>query len=70
VSYAPEVVADSGGKFYGNNLRFATREEAEANARNLANRWTLVTDHRAVESDDPVNYAWRDGQLVDVEVTA
>ena len=31
-SYAPEVVADSTGKFYGNALRFATREEAEAEA--------------------------------------
>jgi hypothetical protein len=64
MSWKPEVVADSSGKFYGNGLRFATYEEAFENARNLAGRWTLVEDFRAVESEDPVNYAWVDGQLV------
>ena len=57
-SFAPEVVADSSGKFCGNALRFATREEAEANARDLMGRWMLVTAWRVVESDDPVNYRW------------
>lgn len=56
MSYAPEVVADSSGKFCGNALRFATKEEAEAYAIDLAMRWTLVTDWRVVESTDPVNY--------------
>lgn len=63
VSYKPEVVADSTGKFYGNGLRFATYEEAFASARDLAGRWLLVTDYRAVESEDPVNYKLVDGQL-------
>ncbi len=62
-SYKPEVIADSGGTWCGNALRFATREEAEANVLNLSMRWMLVRDTRVVESDDPVNYAWIDGAL-------
>jgi hypothetical protein len=57
-SYAPQVVADSSGKFYGNALRFATREEAEANVNDLAGRWMLVRATRVVESEDEPNYQW------------
>lgn len=57
-SYKPEVIADDSGVWAGNALRFATREEAEANVRDLANRWFLVRETRVVESDDPVNYRW------------
>jgi hypothetical protein len=64
MSFKPEVVADRTGKFYGNSLRFATREEAEANVADLACRWLAVTDTRVVECDDPVNYRWIDGKLV------
>jgi hypothetical protein len=66
MSYAPEVIADSSGKFCGNALRFATREEAEANVHNLMMRWFSVTDTRVVESDDPVNSRWVDGHLEEV----
>lgn len=62
-SYAPQVIADSSGKFCGNSLRFPTREEAEANVYNLAQRWMLVTDTRVVESEDEPNYRWIDGKL-------
>ncbi len=55
-SYAAEVIADRSGKFCGNGLRFATAEEAELYARDLASRWMLVTATRIVESDDPANY--------------
>jgi hypothetical protein len=57
-SYAPEVIADRDGRWCGNALRFATREEAEANVHDLMNRWYSVTDTRVVESDEPVNYRW------------
>jgi hypothetical protein len=57
-SWAPEVIADSSGKWCGNGLRFATKEEAEANVRDLSFRWILVRDTRVVESTDPVNYRW------------
>lgn len=67
MSWRPEVQTDSSGKWYGNALRFATKEEAEANVANLKSRWLLVHATRAVESDDPVNYKWIDGHLVSVE---
>src|SRR5262245_49326513 len=57
-SYAPEVIADSSGKWTGNGLRFATRDEAMANVTDLMFRWTAVREIRVVESDDPVNYRW------------
>lgn len=66
-SYKPEVIADSSGKWAGNALRFATREEAEAQVRDLSWRWTLVRETRVVESDDPVNYRYVDGKLVEVK---
>ena len=67
MSFKPEVIADSSGKFCGNGLAFATREEAEANVRDLASRWFLVRETRVVESDEPVNYRWVDGRLLAVE---
>lgn len=66
MSWKPEVIADSSGEWCGNALRFATKEEAEANVRDLYSRWTSVRETRVVESDDPVNYAWVDGHLVEV----
>ena len=69
MSYAVEVIADRSGKFCGNGVRFATKEEAETSARDLMSRWTLVTDWRVVESTDPVNYAIKDGQMVPVKDT-
>jgi hypothetical protein len=66
MSYKPEVIADSSGHWAGNALRFATREEAEQNVRDLMFRWTSVRETRVVESDDPVNYRWVDGHLEEV----
>jgi hypothetical protein len=64
MSFKPEVIADSSGKWVGNALRFATRLEAQSCVEDLRRRWTLVTDIRVVESDDPVNYRWAYGRLV------
>ena len=69
-SYAPEVIADNTGKWCGNSLRFATREEAEQNVRDLEMRWFSVRETRVVESDDPVNYTYHDRQLRAVEEVA
>lgn len=66
MSWKPEVIVDGSGKWYGNALRFATKEEAEANVQNLASRWFSVRDTRVVASDDPVNYKWENGALVAV----
>ena len=44
-----EVIADNSGKWAGNGVRYATREEAEAGARDLMSRWMLVREWRVVE---------------------
>ena len=70
MSFKPEVSTDSSGKFYDNALRFATYAEALQSASELSRRWLLVRDYRAVESDDPVNYAYVDGELKAVETSS
>lgn len=57
-SWKPMVKTGSDPKWYGNALRFATEEEARANARDLAGRWLLVVDYTAEKSEDPPNYRW------------
>jgi hypothetical protein len=66
MSFKPEVKVGNDPKFYSNALTFATRKEAEDNAQDLFNRWTLCVDHRAVESTDPVTHAYIDGVLAHV----
>jgi hypothetical protein len=63
MSFKPEVIADSSGKWVGNALRFSTREEAEANVRDLMMRWFAVRETRVLVSDDSVNYRYVDGRL-------
>lgn len=58
MSFKPEVIADSSGKWTPNGLAFATQAEAEGYAADLAMRWTSVRDTRAVASTDPVNSTW------------
>jgi hypothetical protein len=65
VSYKPEVLVQ--GQWSQNNLAFATYEEAEQSAKDLYSRWMLVTDSRAVESDQPVNYKIVDNVMSAVE---
>lgn len=64
MSWRPEVIADSSGQWVPNGQRFATREEALASAHDLMMRWILVQEFRATESEEPVNYAWREGRAV------
>lgn len=67
MSYKPEVkVSDQWSQ---NSLVFATKEEAERSARDLMNRWLLVTDYRAVESDLPVNYKIANDEMVSVSAS-
>ena len=66
MSFKPEVIADNSGQWSGNALRLATREEAQANVQNLMMRWFAVRETRVVESDDPVNYRWEEGRLVEI----
>ena len=43
-----EVQVDGDDKWYGNNLLFNTKEEAEESARDLFSRWLITTDWRVV----------------------
>ena len=63
MSFKPEVIADPSGKWCGNALRFTTREEAQANVRDLMMRWFAVRETRVVASDDLVNYRYVNGRL-------
>jgi hypothetical protein len=65
-SWKPEFLID--GKWCGNAIRFATYEEAYRNARMKFMVWTIPTDCRAVQSEDPVNYRLEeDGTLTEVK---
>ena len=66
MSFKPEVIADSSGQWCGNALRFATREEAEANIQDLMMRWFAVRDTRVVECDDPVSCSYIDHKLLPI----
>jgi len=57
MSWKAEVIADGSGKWCGNGMAFATKEEAQYWANDLSLRWTAVREWRAVESDEAVNYA-------------
>lgn len=70
MSWKPEVIADSSGKWCSNALRFATEREALDSVLALMDRWTLVRDARATECDDAVNYRRVDGRDVPVEVAS
>lgn len=66
-NWRPMVQVSGRSEWAGNGLVFATKQEAEDNAKDLMQRWTLVTDTRADETDNPVNYKLTDGRLVAVE---
>jgi hypothetical protein len=67
MSFKPEVRTGSDPQFYGNNLAFATKEEAEKSASDLMSRWMLVNEWRVVESDQPVNWYYKDGSIEPVQ---
>jgi hypothetical protein len=54
MSFKPDVIADSSGKWSSNALRFATEAEARIYVDDLMMRWTAVHDTRIVEIDEPV----------------
>ena len=56
MAWRPMVMTVSGGNWAGNALVFETKEEAEASAKELMMRWFAVTETRADETSEPVNY--------------
>lgn len=63
MSWKPAVQVGGSQDWSYNALRFETHGEAIASAKDLMNRWQLVTAYDAHESTDPVNY-----KLVDNDV--
>jgi hypothetical protein len=63
MSFKPEVIADSSGKWCRNALCFATEKEAADWALDLSWRWINVRQHRAVACDDPATHRYIDGKL-------
>ena len=57
LSYIPEIRVLDEKDFVPSSMRFATREEAEAYARDIASRWQAVRETRVVESEREANYA-------------
>lgn len=57
MSWKPAVkTIGNGDKWSYNALRFETKDEALASAKDLMGRWMLVVEYDAHESEDPVNY--------------
>ncbi|MDM7919568.1 MAG: hypothetical protein QUS12_10430, partial [Methanosarcina sp.] len=55
------------GEYVSNALRFATQNEAEQYAKDLAWKWTAVLDYRVTSSSDPVNSKWESGHVISVD---
>ena len=55
MSFKVEVIADSGGQWCANALRFATEEAAQEYGADLAWRWTAVREWRVVPSEEEPN---------------
>ena len=58
MSYRYEVKVS--GKWYPNNVRFATEAEASKAGHSKAFSWMLCEDYRVVEDAAPANYALTD----------
>lgn len=69
MSFKPMVSTDGGRSYASNALRFATEAEAIASARELMGRWMLVTDYKAEESTDLVNYEFVDGRNLSIAMS-
>lgn len=65
-AWKSEVIADSSGKWCGNQMRFATKQEAEVYVYALALRWSSVSDYRVLECDGEANYKLVKGKPVAV----
>ena len=61
MSYKVEMLCD--GQWCSNACRFETEHEADNYGLDLILRWTVPSDYRVAESDDPVNYAYIIGNL-------
>jgi len=64
-SYRYEVLVQ--GKWYDNQVFFATHAEADRAGNSKFFNWTMCEEYRVVESDQPVNYRYDgEGQLIHI----
>jgi hypothetical protein len=66
MSFKAEVIADSSGKWCGNQLVFATEEEAQQYAEALQKRWVAVQQIRTVFTSESPNSEIKNGSLIGV----
>lgn len=52
----------TGGKWSTNSCTYSTEQEALNAGKELLSRWTVPSDYRAVETNDPVNYEFNNGR--------
>ncbi len=62
-NWKPQVKVN--GIWSSNALVFDTEEEAKQSAHDLFTRWQLTTDHRAIVTDEPSNWSYRNGRLIE-----
>lgn len=67
MSWKAEVIADKSGKWCGNGLTFATRQEADDYVTDLMFRWTSVTGWRSIESDAPATHKFNNGRAEEIK---
>jgi hypothetical protein len=72
MSFRPMVRTGSDPVFYGNALRFATREEAQRSADDLMARWTLVVETAVHATNDRVTHRidLATGEMFDERISA
>jgi hypothetical protein len=68
MSFLVQVITnnEAGGDWRSNRLRFATAGEAREYACDLAGRWSMVTETRITETNEPANYRYLNGELLAV----
>jgi hypothetical protein len=64
MSWTAEVKVVNDDKWYGNDLRFETEEEAVKYAVDLGLRWNAVIDTHVIYSDKPVNYDFKNNRPI------
>jgi hypothetical protein len=65
MSFKVEILAVGETKFVANALRFGTDQEGKDYGNDLLSRWFGAKEFRVVPSDDPVNYIFSAGKLVE-----
>jgi hypothetical protein len=59
-SWKAEVIADSGGQWTSNGLRFPTPRDASDYVEDLYLRWTSVREKRIVQCDEAPTHRWNE----------